>query len=162
MLVVIGSVLLGVTVVVASRPDRAPARIVRAPQVVFAPRAAVLRVSPAPGARPVPLAPLPIPRAVAVGPRIKRAYSVPAMPLAPGGSCEIGVGSCSLHACVTYAGASSETAVLRSSGTVAVLPQVLSRPRPAPTLIVPIPAGPPPAKHPCIASAPAQRLVSTR
>ena len=158
--VLVGGVLLGLTVVVASQPDRARARIVRAPEVVLALRAAVLRGSPAPGARPVPLLPVLRPRAVPAGPRIKRALVGPSGPLVPGGSCDVAAG-CSLHPCVTYASAAPARAVLRSSGTVAVGPQVLSRPRPAPTLIVPIPrAGA--ARRPCVTSAPAQRLVSAR
>lgn len=129
----------------AERPDRAPARPARARQAVRAPRVAVLRVSPAPGARAVPLLPLTPPRASPGGPRIKRAFAVPAVPVAPGGSCDIAAGGCSLHPCVTYAGSSTQTAVLRAPGVIAPAPGPAAAPR-----------------RPCVASAPAQRLVTAR
>lgn len=141
-LVILGGVLLGVTMVAATRPDRAPAGIVRTHHALLAPRAAVLRVSPAPGARAVPLLPLMRPRAIGVGPRINRALRGFAV---PGGACEIAAAGCSLYPCVTYAGAGTQAAVLRSA-----------------TVIVPAPGPPVAAKRPCLASAPAQRLVSAR
>lgn len=154
-LVAVGCLLLGVTIVVATGSDRARARGVPVPhRVPVLPHAAPLPRALKPVHLPVglrrqlhvltaefphTLGPNIVPTpAMRLRPRVLHAYAV------PGGSCEVAGGGCSLHPCVTYAGASSSPAVLRS----------------APTLVAPTPGGARAGRRACVSSAPAQRLVS--
>ncbi|HET9102396.1 MAG TPA: hypothetical protein VFN55_03505 [Solirubrobacteraceae bacterium] len=109
LLMAVGCVLLALTVVGASRPERAPARVVRAvgaAHVAAGLRRAMDRFMQGLGG----------PGAI-VGPRViggrrrPRPSQTITVPGAPGQTCAIAGGSCSLHPCRLYTGA-SRSAVL--------------------------------------------------